>query len=401
MKISNSANLFNGQKISLKNQTIPSFKGIENENSKDKFIKNTQNTENSYEPYTPLGKLMKWMTDKISDIQTKKSVSKEDTVPQEYIDLFEKIKDFDGNMFSVKAFLELSKMLGVDDISIIEYLPVPTGTPTYDLNIAINTPSRIRDYYEFLNKDDSRKWAELGFLAGGLKQVQQYCEILRLGDEAMAAYKEKYKKAFCLEYVQFLGFVSENDVKKEIEQHNPSKVKSLPPHVPNSKEEEHAIRLLEAFKQIPPTTIGSSITDDEELNKELYLKSKEKAKEKKEKLKNEPLSVKMRNSFENRPLEEDRFMPEIQSLKNNLAIEEKKNYEKEIFEYIKKWQEKQEKPDEKILKTVNKCLDLIENNYQKYILAYSDALYDKKNESPNFPSLREDFDKLEAFWYSL
>lgn len=415
MKISNSASLFNVQKMYSKNQTFPSFKGIENKNSNDKYTKQAPEEEKkeeflaNYQPETYSGKILKWMfcaVDKYivpldgRDKITKVKKSPEIVVPQEYIDLFEEIKDFDGNMFSVKAFLALSKILGVDDISMIEYLPAPTGTPTYDLNIAINTSSRFRDCYEFLNKDDSRKWGELGFLAGGLKQVQQYCDILRLGDEAIEAYKEKYKKAFRLEYVEFLGMISGDEAEREVEKYNLDKVKIFPPYVHNSEEEKHAMKLLESFKQIPPTKIASTLTDNEELNEEISKKIKIKEKERKEKLKNEQLSKKIWSSFENYPFEV-RFLPKIQSLKNNLAIEEKKNYEKEIFEYIKKWQEDKENPDEKILNTVNKCLELIENGYQKYILAYSDYLYDKKNESPNFPSLQKDFDRLEAFWYGL
>lgn len=404
MKISNSANLFNGQKYIIKNQAVYSFKG-ESQNPQDKFTKSTQDNEeflSEYSPVTPLGKLTKWMLcnvdkyvvpldnrKKIENVQDTAPVDAEAEVPQEYIDLFEELKDLDGNMFSVKAFLALSKMLGVDDIAVIQYFPIPTGTVTPDLNIAINTTSLTRDYYEYLKKDDSRKWAELCFLAGGLKQIQQYCDMLRLGDDAIEIYKEKYRGLFVKQY-EGRSNISKDKIKGEIDKQNIGKVKILPPHVPSSKEEEHAIKLLEAFQKLPHTYIGTKNTNVPEINSEIKAKQKEKKKEAKGK-QNEQLMTKMRNAYEAHPFNV-RFIPKIESLRGNLALEEKNDYERKILEYVKKWQEGKDEPDEKILSTVNKCLELIQDNYDKYLLAYSDYL---EEESKEHPPLHTYFDWIE------
>lgn len=387
MKISNSANLFNGQKYFLKNQLAYSFKG-ESQNPQDEFKKTTQNNDEFLAEYTPathLGKLTKWVLcsvdkyivpldnrKKIENVQTSTPVDTDVEVPQRYIDLFEELNDLDGNMFFVKAFSELSKMLGVDDISIVQYLPIPTGTVTPDLNIAINTSSRLK-------QDDSSKWGELAFLAGGLKQIQQCCDILLLGDDAINIYKEKYRKLYEEEYGNQFN-LSRDKIREEIDKQNISKVKILTPRVPDSHEKEHAIRLLDAFQKIPHTYVNGTRTNNEEINSEIREIQKQKKKEAKNS-QNDQLVVKMRNAYEMSPLK-SRLIPKTESLKGNLALEEKNNFEREILEYIKKWQENKSEPDEKILSAVNKCLELLQDNYDKYLIAYSDYLTEESKEHP-------------------
>ncbi len=394
MKISNSATLYNGQKYLLSNQTVYSFKG-ENRNSQDEFTKSTQKEDEFLAEYTPathLGKLTKWVLcsvdkyivpldnrKKLENVQYTTLVDTDEDVPQEYIDLFEELKDYDGNMFFAKAFLSLSKMMGVDDIAIAQYFPIPTGTVTPDLNISINTSSRTRNYYEYVNQDDSRKWGELCFIAGGLKQIQQYCDILRLGDDAIGIYKEKYRKLYEEEYGNQFN-LSKDEIRTEIDRQNINKVKILPPHVSGSKEEEHAIRLLDAFQRVPHTYVSGTRTNDSEINSEIKAIQKKKKKDAKS-TQNDQLVIKMRNAYEMYPFKE-RFIPKTEVLKGNLALEEKNDFERKILEYVKKWQESKDKPDEKILSTVNKCLELVQDNYDKYLIAYSDTLTENSKEHP-------------------
>lgn len=327
----NPINSFESKKIALQNQKNYSFRGG-NPNEKNEFESNVKDAdiESKSEVSKVTPELVIAYTNKnvqnsdinVSETQTiektqavKNTADNEIGVPQEYIDLFERIKNLKGEKFDKAAFYGLREIIGLEDIAEIEEWPNDLGNATPTLNVTMNfVPSLISILFEKLSKDDSYKWAVLVSMGTALKQVQQYCDVLRLGDDAVARYKEKFIEIYMKQYS-----AKRKKVEPIVNQLDLSKVKNLPPYKPNSPKEKRAVKLLESIEAVPYMDVAI----------------------KKEKI------------------------------KNNMALEEKHEYEVELWNYLKKWEESKTEPNEKLLKFINRKIKESEIYYDKYFSVYS------------------------------
>lgn len=332
----NPINSYKNQKATLKSQNVCSFKGKEID-TKDEFI---CSDEKNSEPKSLVGKLTSKLvsayankvvqrqntnvsqtqvtkeTQTVNKTQKVKSiVENEIGVPQEYIDLFENIKDLKGDKFYKAAFYGLREIMGLEDIAELEMWPSDIGHATPELNVTINfLPSLIDVAYEKLSKEAPIKWLIMADMASALKQVQQYCDVLSLGDDAVSRYKEKFVEIYMKQYS-----AKRKKIEPIVNQLDLSKVENLPSYKKNSPEEKRAIKLLKSMEAIP------------------YI----------------PISIKK------------------EKVKNNMAMEEKHESKIELLNYVKKWEESKPEPSEKLLKTIDRKLKDSEKYYDKYFSVYS------------------------------